>query len=228
MIVFNKELLFVHNPKTAGTSLLRYLGSALPGPVYYAGVAEIGTNHTSLSRALDYSRAKTGNKSGDFKRIISAIRNPYDREISMYIYFRDVLCHSASVSKDLNDPEIERIVHKAGQLSFREYLMWLQHEIGTCDIWRSRYFYRTENEEPLPNLRVIKVESLESDLAIALEGVELRSSCEPLPHLNATSRRPVDIYEDRCSVDFVTHHIVGFSRRGITPLKYDREARSSL
>src|SRR5262245_44151147 len=114
MILFNKELLFVHNPKTAGTSLLKHLGERLSGQVHYAGVNELGTYHPSLSRALAYACTVTHNNSHDFRRIISVMRNPYDREISMYVYFRDSLCHSTSLTRDLNDPMMGRIVRQAG------------------------------------------------------------------------------------------------------------------
>jgi len=43
MILFNRQVLFVHNPKTAGTSVLRFLEQVLPD-VAMAGVNELGTH----------------------------------------------------------------------------------------------------------------------------------------------------------------------------------------
>ena len=88
MIVFNDETLLVHNPKTAGTSLITYLLSNLPGPVHTAGVRQLGTYHPSLSMSMGYAAAVVGTMS--FKRVISVIRNPFDREVSMYLYYRNV------------------------------------------------------------------------------------------------------------------------------------------
>src|SRR5262245_2434260 len=167
MILFNKQLLFVHNPKTAGTSLLHYLGERLVGPVYRAGVKEIGTHHPSLSMALGYACAITKNRVQDFRRIISVVRDPYDREISMYVYFRDVLNRSPTLAEDLNDSELESAVSMAGQLEFREYLVWLWKKFGTCDVWQSRCYYRTAEGRIPKSLYVIKMERLEQDLAAA-------------------------------------------------------------
>ena len=73
MIVFNDETLLVHNPKTAGTLLITYLLSTLPGPVHTAGVRQLGTYHPSLSMSMGYAAAVVGTMS--FKRVISVIRN---------------------------------------------------------------------------------------------------------------------------------------------------------
>src|SRR5262249_33718319 len=172
-ILLNNELLFVHNPKTAGTSLINYLGKILSGPVHYGGVKEVGTYHPSLSRSLNYACAITGNRPQDFQRIISVIRNPFDRELSMYVYFRDVLCNSASLAHDLNDSHIERLIRMAGKLSFDDYLAWIYSELGTCDIWKSKYFYMTAEGDVPSNLRILKTECLDEDLVGALRGIEL-------------------------------------------------------
>jgi hypothetical protein len=204
MILFNNQILFVHNPKTGGTSLLKHLGNILAEPIYYAGVQEIGTYHPSLSRALTYSCTMIGNPVYEFERIISVIRNPYDREISMYVYFRDILCNSKSLSRDLNNPSIERSVRMAGQLSFDDYLVWVDSEFGTCDIWRSKYFYRTDEEHVPATLRILRMEYLENDLADGLRDLKLRSNVATLPRLNVSPRTPADVYREARSVEIVT------------------------
>jgi hypothetical protein len=193
VIVFNKQLLLVRNPKTAGISLVRYLGDCLSGVVHRAGVKELGTHHPSLSLALGYACAVTQNRPEDFRRIISAIRDPFDRETSMYLYFRNVLCKSPAASEHLNDANIERAVRMAGQLNFASYLSWVWGEFGTCDIWRSYCYYRTSEGFIPRNLFVVRTEKIEADLAVALEAVDLKLRAESVPRLNVSDRSGVDV-----------------------------------
>ena len=186
MILFNQDVLFVHNPKTAGTSMLLYLERVLRPPVYRAGVRELGTNHPSLSLALGYACATLGIRPDDFKRIISAIRNPFSRELSMYVYFRDVLNRSPTVTDDLNDARIEGAVRMAAALNFSEYLSWLKQEFGTCDIWASRCFYQTSEGHVPESLSIVRTESIEHDVVEALSGISLNPNAPSFPRLNAS------------------------------------------
>lgn len=194
MIAFNSQVLFVHNPKTAGTSLLAYLQAVLPGPVHLAGVNELGTNHPPLSAALNYACGVTG-RSPD--RVIAVIRNPFDREISMYRYFREVLANSPGLEGDLPDAAMRRRVMKAQALDFNPYLQSLQDEDGTVDIWRSRSFYQLAGGVPLESLKVLKFEKLADDLAEIFGRGQ-----PPLPHANASSGRSEARF-DAQSIKFV-------------------------
>jgi hypothetical protein len=188
MILFNQDVLFIHNPKTAGTSLLHYLEETLRPPVYRAGVKELGSNHPSLSLALGYACALMKIRPEDFRRIISGVRNPFAREISMYLYFRHVLNRSASVSDDLNDVGIEMAVRMAGRLEFSEYLSWVWQRFGTCDLWHSRCFCRTaEGQAPL-NLAIVRTEHIETDIATALAGIELKTDYSIMQRMNISER----------------------------------------
>ncbi len=179
MIVFNDRVLFVHNPKTAGTSLLAYLQSTLPQPVYLAGVHELGTHHPALSTALGYACGVTGQC--HFDVVISVIRNPFNREISMYRYFREVLANSPGLESDLPDSAMRRRVRLASELEFNDYLQMLWDEEGTVDIWRSRCFYEMAEGTRLDGLKVLRFEALSDDLARTL------GKCKgSLPHLNAS------------------------------------------
>jgi hypothetical protein len=186
MILFNQDVLFVHNPKTAGTSLLLYLEETLRPPVYRAGVKELGSNHPSLSLALGYACARMEVRPEDFKRIISVVRNPFAREISMYLYFRHVLNRSATVGEDLNDARIEMAVRMAGRLGFSEYLSWVWQRFGTCDIWHSRCFCRTAEGQTPENLAIVRTEHVETDIATVLAGIELQSHDSNLQSLNVS------------------------------------------
>jgi hypothetical protein len=181
VIVFNSKTLFVHNPKTAGTSLIAHLRAILPGPVYVAGVNELGTHHPSLSTALGYACGVTGKS--QFKLVLTVLRNPFDRELSMYRYFREVLANSPGLESDMPDAKMRRYVRKAAELEFNAYLQSLWDEEGTVDIWRSRCFYETEERSRFDSLRILRFETLRDDIARALGTKRLA-----LPRLNATSK----------------------------------------
>ncbi len=196
MILFNDDTLFVHNPKTAGTSLLSYLAASLPGEVRTAGVGQLGTYHPSLSMAVGYASGVVGRAT--FKRVISVVRNPFDREVSMYIYFREVLANSPGLLSDLPDVAMQLRVYKSVELDFRDYLRWLWDEEGSVDIWRSRCFYEMAEGTRLDALRVLRFECIEEDLAAALGLAAVN-----LPKLNTSSRQPTASYYDEPTADLV-------------------------
>lgn len=193
MILFNRDLLFVHNPKTAGTSLLAWFSAALES-VEKAGVKDLGTHHPSLSLALGYACARTGNRPESFKRIVAVAREPIDRERSMYNYFR-FLATAPGTPQELNDPAMMRIVRRSAELDCNIYMQWLEEEVGTCDIWRSRCYYRTAEGRTPENLRVLRFHNLHHELSAALYGVRITDKMSPLPHLNQSQSDAVTFNE---------------------------------
>ena len=196
MIIFNQRVLFVHNPKTAGTSVLAHLQAVLAGPVYMAGAKELGTHHPALSTALGYACGVTGKSRFDI--VLTVARNPFDREVSMYHYFREVLATSPGLESDMPDSAMRRRVHKAAELEFNAYLQWLWDEEGTVDIWRSRFFYELAEGTRLEGLRVLRFETVANDLAQAL-GTDKPS----LPYLNATPKHSAACQFDAHSIRVV-------------------------
>jgi len=199
MILFNRDLLFVHNPKTAGTSLLAWFSLVLEA-VEKVGVKELGTHHPSLSLALGYACARTGNRPEDFKRVISVVREPVERERSMYDYFR-FLAKTPGTVEELNDDAMWRVVQRSAELDCNLYMQWLEKEFGTCDIWRSRCYYRTAEGHAPGNLRVVRFHNLQEELASALDGVSMADRTVPLPHLNRSESNKV-VFDDN-SIDFI-------------------------
>lgn len=188
MICFNDTTLFVHNPKTAGTSLISWLQASLSGPVQVAGVHELGTHHPSLSMALGYACGRTG--LSNFDRVISVIRNPLDREVSMYTYFRDVLYTSPELVQNMPDVIMRARVQKSAEMSFAQYIKCLWDEEGTVDVWNSECFYKLSEGFALESLRILRFENLKLDLANAL-GLPT----DDLPTLNVSSRRNDTLYD---------------------------------
>lgn len=98
-MIFSKDLLFIHIPKTGGMSVSDYLLDVLPKPVYYAhpdfdeslaarGVHQIkGKRHETLAEARDVVRTH-GFHIQDFPAIVAVLRNPYSLEVSRYSYLQ--------------------------------------------------------------------------------------------------------------------------------------------
>ena len=100
-MVFNRDVLFLHVPKTGGVSVTNYLLQVLPAPVYYVtkgpigladareGVSFIpGEAHQTLATARKFLPGH-GFELEQFPRILATLRNPYDLTVSYYTYKRN-------------------------------------------------------------------------------------------------------------------------------------------
>ena len=191
MILFTQSLLFVHNPKTAGTSLLKLLSEIVPGPVHRAGVLVLGTHHPHLLQARDHA-ARVAGFGGEGSVILAVIRRPLDREQSMYLYYRNVLATSATLDVDLPDTFMRRAVSQAAAMSFAEWIRWQASEFGHCDLWHSRCYYQTPDGQSPENLAILRFENLEDDLSRFAASLGLVVSA--VPRLNITDRSSIDLH----------------------------------
>lgn len=99
-MICNKDIMFIHVPKTGGMALSERLLQILPRPVYYSvpdghsntedtSITYIGgKRHENLREARDIVE-RLGMGLDSFKKIIAAVRNPYDMEVSRYFYLRN-------------------------------------------------------------------------------------------------------------------------------------------
>lgn len=202
MILFTRDLLFVHNPKTAGTSLLHLLAAILPGPVHHAGVAEVGTYHPHLSPSMDYA-SRVSQFNPTHSQILSVLRAPIDRELSMYLYYRNILATSPTLHVDLPDVQMRRAVDQAARLDLVDWLGWQESEFGHCDLWRSERYYRADNGDVPRGLNILRFDQLEEDLVLALSKLQLPHF--DLPQLNQTDRNGVDLSLPTGVREFVEH-----------------------
>lgn len=190
MILFTQSLLFVHNPKTAGTSLLRFLSDSLPGEIHQAGVAELGTHHPHLAQAVEHA-ARVAGFGGRESRILAVARRPLDREQSMYLYFRKVLAVSPTLDIDLPDERMRHAVAKAAVLSFADWIRWQADTFGHCDLWQSQLYYSGPAGLVPDTLSILRFENLDADLASLMTGLGLDAL--PVPRLNITDRTDADL-----------------------------------
>jgi len=189
LIVFSRDLLFVHNPKTAGTSLIRFWQEALSGDIHMAGVRELGTHHPHLAESLAYARAVLGAGDEAPRHVVAVLRDPLDRERSMYAYYRHTLSSSPGLAEDLPDPVQREAVRMATLLSFADWLAWQGETFGHCDLWRSRLYYQLPDGQSPPHLRIARFERLEEDILAVMD--ELRLTAPYLPRLNVSERDTV-------------------------------------
>jgi SAM-dependent methyltransferase len=172
-MIFSKDVLFLHVPKTGGTSVTRHLLEVLPAPVYYVrpdgveedyaqrdGVVQIaGPRHASLPQAVDLL-GEYDLGLADFKLILAAIRNPYSLEVSRYHYLRRG--HPEDVGRNQRLALTRDFSAFAAESSF-----------GASGQALENYFH-WENRFP-PNLTIARFESLEADVKQALESIEIAS-----------------------------------------------------
>jgi hypothetical protein len=98
-MIFSKDILYVHVPKTGGMSVTQYLLEVLPRPVYYThpnideerisnGVVQIpGRRHESLEEAQRVVH-EYGFDISRLPLILAVLRNPFSLEVSLYAYLR--------------------------------------------------------------------------------------------------------------------------------------------
>lgn len=99
-MIFTKDFLFLHVPKTAGMSVSNALLKTLSGKVYYAvqeGHAKsafgvkvlVGSRHQTLVGADAYfEKMGLEHRLETFRYIMTMVRNPYEMEVSRFHYLR--------------------------------------------------------------------------------------------------------------------------------------------
>lgn len=177
-MIFSKDVLFVHVPKTGGMSVTSYLMDVLPPPVYYVrppdlsedfahrnGVVPIvGPRHGSLPDASELARQQ-GLALSDFKLVISVLRNPYSLEVSLYHYLR--------TGHPWDEGANQRLALTRDFTTFAAESSFSGETVSPLQSHRplESYFY-SEGEFP-GNLSIARFESLEADVKRALSSVDI-------------------------------------------------------
>jgi SAM-dependent methyltransferase len=179
-VIFSKDILFVHVPKTGGMSVTSYLMDVLPPPVYYVrppdlledfarrnGVVPIvGPRHGSLRDAAEIVR-EHGLELSDFKLIMTVLRNPYSLDVSLYHYLR--------TGHPWDEGPNQRLALTRDFATFATQSSFSDEVASPLQSHRplESYFY-WEGEFP-PNLTIARFESLEADVKHALRSVGIVS-----------------------------------------------------
>lgn len=189
-MIFTDDLVFLHPPKTAGMSTTNYLLNVLPGPIYLSQpiheqgmpdkVVQVpGKRHETLAEAREIL-ARCGRDLNQVPIILSTLRNPYDLEVSRWAYLRQRYPWERGPEQDL-----------ACDTTFEEFALLNQQRGGSWATDAFAYlgvntisgnpggrpypnelkdFFTVDGQIPR-NLRVIRFESIVSDLRHALQSL---------------------------------------------------------
>jgi hypothetical protein len=189
-MIFSKDLLFIHIPKTGGMSVSSYLLKVLPLPVYYAqphhddelttaGITQIdGTRHETLLEASQVV-SQFGFDVRRFPIIFAVVRNPYALEVSRYAYLR--IGHpwdrgpnqTIAMTSSFETFALQSTFHGGSERPIENYLLL---------------------DGQLPeNMRVLRFENLAADVSSLLESIGLTISDE-FPWLNKSKHSDFRAY----------------------------------
>jgi hypothetical protein len=193
-VLFNKDVLFIHVPKTGGWSLTRHLLVVLPKPVWYVhsepipegipteGVVHVrGNGHESLDEADACVQAQ-GFAAADFPVILAVLRNPYALEVSRYAYALDGHPWDRGPNQQL------AMTH-----DFETFAIESMHQAGPQRPLESYFLL----QGALPkNLRLVRFENLAEEATDALRAVGITGS-ETVPWVNRSRHGPFLSYYTR-------------------------------
>ncbi len=183
-MIFNREVLFLHVPKTAGKSITQSLGATLARPLWaYVPVGterslrslpdvegitfERSSGHEGVSKAFQ-TMTELGLRPRDLQMILLVIRRPYDLMVSNYHFMREQ--YENNVGRE--NFELART------LGFED---WIE-QVRFADM--SRFFLVHQRSQPA-QLRVLRYEHLAEEYAAAMASIGYEPA--PLPHLNAST-----------------------------------------
>jgi len=167
VVLFNRDLMFIHIPKAAGTSIREYFKRALPKPVIiYHEIVGTENPHINLPDALQFVLDQGYDPAG-FKFFLAVFRNPYAVDVSMYHYMRNTPGNWPKTSDR----------HLALHSSFDEYLR-------KSTYWPSFEYYIYLNGRIPDNMIILRVEDdLEQDMRSIVEEIGGNREVE-FPHIN--------------------------------------------
>lgn len=190
-MIFNADVLFIHNGKTGGISCARYLMQALPGPIYVcpANAKHIGTLrpenefitlndgvnlHCPLSAAGAHMQRSADTHWSAMKKILVVIRHPLSLEYSFYLHLQKP--HVRERRK--NNPELLRLAD-GNFVDFIRYAGY--HREGMPQ----EAFFQIDGQCP-ENLEMIRFENLAEDFTRAAQPFIKAGTGAQFPHLNAS------------------------------------------
>lgn len=138
MGVFNDDLLFIHIPKTAGTSVKAWLWDHLPGAKGQKPGSEDGGHDTGglpigHIPLRDIERF-TGRTPDSFDRIIAIIRNPYEQQLSQWRFWRERYAVGDRHPSDIaaaSHPTMEAWLNDP----MCDFHLWYEERFGSAEPW---------------------------------------------------------------------------------------------
>ncbi|MDQ3090063.1 MAG: sulfotransferase family protein [Actinomycetota bacterium] len=179
-MIFSDRLLFLHVPKAGGTSIVHCLMDVLPKPVYYSlpadhpavipdGVHRFpGVAHETLEEAR-VVLARHDVKLEELPVVVACIRNPYELEVSRYSFLRGDL--------ESYNHGAQQALALAGDFElFARY----SRPHGTRPI---ETYFLLDGAVPA-NLRIVRLENIDAELAECLEAAGVDAGPTAVHHHN--------------------------------------------
>lgn len=223
-MIFSDRLLFLHVPKTGGSSVVHYLLDALPKPAFYSRPADMkatvppgvtvfeGVAHEDLAEARVILERR-GLGLDPFPVIVACVRNPYALEVSRFAFLRrDLNSYNHGTQQALallDDFELFAICSRPhGQRPLESY-------------------FTLDGVVP-PNLRIVRLESLDKDLPACLAAGGIDGSTTRIPHSNATQHEHFRQYYNATSEQAVYEKYKWVFNAGLYPrLRFGVEPEQS-
>jgi hypothetical protein len=189
-MIFNDEILFIHNGKTGGTSCAAYLLECLPDPVYVCRadahwycaqhpgkklIPVTGVNqHCPLFGAPKHLQLAAGVGISDFRKILIVIRHPLSLEYSFYLHMQKPQVRE----RRKNNPELLRLADGC----FSEFIRGAgYHREGLPQ----EAFFLVDGVIP-PNVELIRFETLAQSFSKAVQPYSKPGHVVAFPHANAS------------------------------------------
>lgn len=181
-MILSKQLLFVHIPKTGGTSVRHFLLENLPRPILHVRAHDknlprsatdathlIGNKHMDLVAVRPLVQLFAGIDIPQLPVVIAGVRDPYEREISLFRYW-------------LRNQK--RVIEKLGAV-WPDFEAFTRRE-STLDRTLDN-FYMLDGIVPA-NMHFVRTEAMDTDLRVALRTIGLEVDT-PVQVLNAAPNR---------------------------------------
>ena len=213
-MLYTKDYIFLHYPKTAGKTLTRFFLEAWNGEIKGSISKgqlnevkdlinenihlEIGRGHETLRQSLRIF-SQSFEKTNDPKAIFICVRNPYDLAVSTYFFQKKTY-------ENNKEKENFKLAHN---LTLKEY--WKVAKTGKPENW---FLAKGKTKSPI---EFIRFEKMMEDLQKLADKYQF--NCPGLSHLNASDRGHYSEYYDSELEKIVYNKFKFFFDKGF----YERE-----
>lgn len=197
----NINILFIHIPKTGGSSLEAYFSSKFNIPLNNTSLFECIDNQTKLNenmlinsslQHITYNQIVKYNKvfNVDFNniKIITIVRNPYERIISDLFFLHKINLHT---SKE----EVFNMLN--------EYLLSDNYDNHNIP---QHVFLKDDNKELITNIHILKTENLINDMKdLGYNDFNIFYNVNPnkINYYNYLNKKSIEIINDFYHFDFI-------------------------
>jgi len=188
-MLISKSLMFVHYPRTGGSSVRKLLSTALPDTYYPMSDMKLNREqkvwitHQGLDVCHKYAKQQ-GLDPYNIPTLV-CIRNPYSLMLSEFMYLRQKWKKKIA---DLESTLPEYLVSLTEKTTQQRKQKWASDQYG-------RYHdYLMVNGEQPANLTIARFESLQSDVSVFMKDLLGVEKALKFPHKNASRHREFSNY----------------------------------